>query len=246
MAKRNQSAFEKALTDAVLSHYQTILDEDPSPIQLSDAYKASIDKLTHKSSRKTWKYVNRAWKRVLIAAILMFLLAATAVAAVPALREGLIRFFIHDDGIVYSFEFAQEDIEHAPKKIQTYYAPSQIPNQFSLVDEVLLPEEAHRYYMDDSGNVLDYRQFVLWAYTPDLLAPDGVATRFGVSSEKVTVETVIIQGYEVKVIHIQTPNDTEDVEILWTDHEYFFAVGSPEINFEEIGRIIGSMAPIEP
>lgn len=246
MAKRNQSAFEKALTDAALSRYQKILDEDASPIQLSDAYKDSVAKLTNKSSRKTWKYVNTAWKRVLVAVLLMFLLAATAFAAVPALREGLIRFFTHDDGIAYSFEFSQEDIERAPKEIQSYRAPSYIPSKFSLVDEVLLQEEAHRYYMDDVGNTLDYRQSVLWQYDPSIFDPDGVAARFGVSSENVTIETLILQGYEIKVIHIQTPNGTEDAEVLWTDHEYFYTIGTPAISTEEIDRIIGSMAHVEP
>lgn len=246
MAKKNQSAFEKALTDAALSRYQKILDEDTSPVQLSDAYKASIDKLTNRSSRKTWKYVNTAWKRVLVAVILMFLLAATAFAAVPALREGLIRFFMHDDGIAFTFEFSQEDIDRAPKEIQVYYAPTFIPSQFSLVDEVVLQEEAHRYYMDDAGNVLDYRQSVLWQYESVLFESDGVASRFGVSSEDITMEIEILQGYEVKIIHIQTPNNSEDIEILWTDHEYFYSIGAPAISTDEIGRIIGSVTPVEP
>ena len=66
MAKKNQSAFEKALTDAALSRYQKILDEDTSPVQLSDTYQDSVAKLTNKSSQKTWKYVNTAWKRMLV------------------------------------------------------------------------------------------------------------------------------------------------------------------------------------
>ena len=153
---------------------------------------------------------------------------------------------MHDDGIAFTFEFSQEDLDRAPKEIQTYYAPTYIPSQFSLVDEVILQEEAHRYYMDDAGNVLDYSQSVLWQYEPVLFEPDGVASRMGVSSEDVTTETEILQGYEVKIIHIQTPNNTEDIEILWTDHDYFYSIGIPAISTDEIDRIIGSMAPVEP
>ena len=48
------------------------------------------------------------------------------------------------------------------------------------------------------------------------------------------------------ISHIQTPNNTEAIEILWTDHEYFYSIGAPTISTEEIDRIIGSMAPVEP
>lgn len=246
MAKRNQSAFEKALTDAALSRYQKILDEDTSPVQLSDAYKASIDKLTNRSSRKTWKYVNTAWKRVLVAVILMFLLAATAFAAVPALREGLIRFFMHDDGIAFTFEFSQEDLDRAPKEIERYYAPSYIPDQYELVSEEYRPLDEQRFYLDNTGNVLAFSQYALWQYEADSYSPAGVATRLGISSENTVTETEILQGYEVKIIHIQAPNNTEAIEILWTDHEYFYSIGAPTISTEEIDRIIGSMAPVEP
>lgn len=246
MAKNNQSAFEKALTDAALSRYQKILDEDTSPVQLSDTYKDSAAKLTNKSSRKTWKYVNTAWKRLLVAVIMMFLLAATAFAAVPALREGLIRFFMHDDGVAFTFEFSQEDPDRAPKEIERYYAPSYIPDQYELVSEEYRPADEQRIYLDNTGNVLSFSQYALWQFEADSYSPAGVASRLGISSENVVVETEILRGYEVKIIHIQTPNNTEDIEILWTDHEYFYSIGTPAISTDEIDRIIGSMAPVEP
>lgn len=248
MAKKNLSAFEKALTEAALSRYQKDLDEDPSAVQLSDTYQDSVARLTNKSSRKTWKYVNTAWKRVLVAVILTFLLAATAFAAIPALREGLIRLFMHDDGIAFTFAFSQEDLERAPKEIERYYAPTYIPAQYELESVEYRPVDQVRIYMDDSDTVLYFSQNALWQVEADSDSPAGVAARFSVSSENVVVETAILQGYEVKIIHFQneTPNNKEDLEILWTDHEYFYAMGGRGISIEEIDRIIGSVAPVEP
>lgn len=248
MAKKIQAAFEQALMEAALSRYQRILDSDTSTVQLSDAYQDYIARLMNKSSRKTWKCVNTAWKRVLIAVILAVLLAATAFAAIPALRGGLIRLFMHDDGNAFSFEFSQEDLERAPKEIERYYAPAYIPDQYELVSETYLSFVERRIYSDESGNVFAYAQYALAQFEADSDSPGGVSTRFAVSSENVVVETVILQGYELKIIHFQneTPNNREDIEILWTDHEYFYSIGGPAISIEEIDRIIGSMAPVEP
>lgn len=248
MTKKIQSAFEQALMAAALSRYQRILDSDTSTVQLSDAYQDYVARLMNKSSRKTWKCVNTAWKRVLIAVILAVLLAATAFAAIPALREGLIRFFVHDDGIALTFAFSQEDLERAPKEIERYYAPAYIPNQYELVSEKYLPFVEHRIYSDESGNVFDFSQYTLQQFEAEPDSPGSVSTHFSVSSKNVVAETVILRGYKVKIIRFQidAPNNTEDIEILWTDHEYFYAIGCPAISIEEIDRIIGSMAPVEP
>lgn len=244
MTNKQPTAFERALTDAALNRYQKILDEDPSPIQLSDAFQASIDKLTHKSSRKTWKYVNRAWKRVLIAAILMFLLAATAVAAVPALREGLIRFFIHDDGVKYSFEFTSEDISRAPKEINTYYAPRFLPAGFSLETENVLSDYFDQLYFDQDGNAFYYSQSVLWAYE-DLAQGADITVHLGISSEDCEREIRVINGFEVYVLHIFSPNGQNGLVAFWTDHEYFYEINYPSYDLTTLEDIIVSMDTVQ-
>lgn len=238
--------FEKALTTAVFSRYQRVLDENSAPVQFSDAYNTSVGKLTKKTQRATWKYVNKPWKRVLVAVIAIILLLATACAAVPSIREGLIRFFTKSDDIVYSFEFAQEDIDRAPKEIAQYSAPSYIPPQFTMVDEAYVPTQQNRVYLDEAGNVLMFLQCVLWQYETDPNDPAGVARVVGVNAENATVEDVVLQGYEVKIFRIPTPIGTEDMVVVWTDHEYFYSLTLPSVANKEIDRIIGSMTPVEP
>ena len=244
MTNKQPTAFERALTDATLNRYQKILDADPSPVQSSDAFQASVAKLTNKASRKTWKYVNRAWKRVLIAAILMFLLAATAVAAVPALREGLIRFFVHDDGVKYSFEFTPEDISRAPKEINTYYAPSFLPAGFSLETENVLSDYFDQLYFDQDGNAFYYSQSVLWAYE-DLAQGADITVHLGISSEDGEREIRVINGFEVYVLHIFSPNGQDGLVAFWTDHEYFYEINYPSYDLTTLEDIIVSMDTVQ-
>lgn len=150
------------------------------------------------------------------------------------------------DDIVYSFEFTQEDIDRAPKEIAQYSAPSYIPPQFTMVDEAYVPTQQNRVYLDEAGNVLMFLQCVLWQYETDPNDPAGVARVVGVNAENATVEDVVLQGYEVKIFRIPTPIGTEDMVVVWTDHEYFYSLTLPSVANKEIDRIIGSMTPVEP
>lgn len=249
MTDKKKTAFEKALTDAVLARYQKTIAEDSEPVVLSDSYKQAIEGLTRKTERKTWKYVNKTWKRILIAAILLFLLAGTAVAAVPALREGLIRFFTHDNGVAFTFEFTQEDLDRAPKEIETYYAPSYVPDGFVLVDHSFASDSLDYLYFDAAGDTYYYSQSVLWQYDIDPNNPDGILSQHTVNSENVIVEDVVLQGYQVKIIHMLLPDlgeHEEETVALWTDHQYFYEVGAPNLKIDEIDTIITSMTIITP
>ena len=243
MAKRKLSAFEQALTDAALARYQEALAQDTEPVEFSQAHQEAVAALTRKTQRRTWRMVNTTAKRILLAAILAVLLATTVVAAVPALREGLIRFFTHDDGIKYTFEFTPEDVARAPKEIETYYAPGYIPPQFALEGENAIEKSITRWYYNQDGDVLTYDQMVLWEYEGELDETD-ITVHLGISSDGVPTETRIIDGYEVKVAHLSNPNGVESLVVYWTDHEYFYMIGYPAADIQEIEKMILSMAPV--
>ncbi len=246
MAKK-ASAFQRALTDAALSRYSETLRQDEAPVQLSEQYTAEIEKLTKKTRRKTWKYVNTTAKRVLIAAILLFLLASVC-AAVPAIREGLLRFFLHDNGTAFTFEFSQEEIDRAPKEIEQYYAPSYIPPEYTFDYEVYNPNLLWQFYKrNDNADTLRYSQRVLWDTTPEDYTEEGAVKNVGISSTNATVKTEILQGYEVRLIYMY-PEHSDQVEMvfLWTDHEYLYMIDSFYLELSEIDKIIGSMTPVDP
>ena len=246
MSEKKDSVFRKALTDAVLARYQSIIDADKEPVVFSEEYLNSIARLTKKTQRKTWRYVNTTAKRILIAVILVILLTMTVFAAVPALREGLIRFFMHDDGIAYHFEFSEEDYERAPKEIETYYAPSWVPPRYKLESETYLPNCGERVYVDEAGNPFGFSQDVIWMAGESYDKNSGIPIVMALSSENTTVETRILHGYEVRVLRSKHDGYPEDEVVLWTDHNYLYKIDAVELTIEDIERIIGSMAAIEP
>ena len=101
MKSRAETPFERALIDATLEEYSDVPDcEDKIAIQLSDRFIRKTEKLNGKTVSKGWKYQNTVWKRVALIAILAAVLAASAMA-IPAVREAIIKFFLHDEGTHY-------------------------------------------------------------------------------------------------------------------------------------------------
>ena len=47
---------------------------------------------------------------------------------------------------------------------------------------------------------------VLWQYDIDPNNPDGILSQHTVNSENVIVEDVVLQGYQVKIIHMFLPD----------------------------------------
>ncbi len=246
MAEKKTTAFEKALTQAVLSRYQAQLDADDEPVEFSEAHKAAVEKLTKKTKRKSWKYVNTTAKRILIAAILVGLLAATAFAAVPALRGKQVKYEEHNDGVAVNFEFSQIDVENAPKEILTYYAPTYIPDGYTLTKETNVSNYFCRYYNNSENNYILFKQFTLWDFTlpEDALSGDG--NRFVISGDYDELETLIVDGYEVRVYHYYVEDIPERDICIWTDYNYFFVFEGPNFSKSTISKIISSIETLDP
>lgn len=243
MRKKNLTAFEKALTDAALSRYQKDLEECRDPVQFSEEHKKKVQELKKKTTRSTWKYVNTVRKRLLVALIALLLLAATACAAIPALREGLIRFFTHDDGVAYSFEFSQEDIEKAPKEIETFYELGYVPDGYELFSKNTTPVISNLIYKNKEQDVFTFQQLALWKYEESNENTSGLATMVGITSERTRTERRVIYGYEVEIIYASAEDGTEALVSCWTDHSYFFIIKAQKLSFKEIEKTISGIIP---
>ena len=130
MKSRAETPFERALIDATLEEYSDVPDcEDKIAIQLSDHFIRKTEKLNRKTVSKGWKYQNTVWKRVALIAILAAVLAASAMA-IPAVREAIIKFFLHDEGTHYEVSFDPIQAASAPDSIETVYLPTYIPDGY--------------------------------------------------------------------------------------------------------------------
>ena len=240
------SEFQRALMEAQKEEFSGVPQEDELDVSFSPEFEKNMERLCRGTQRKTWRLVNTTAKRVLIAAILVVLLAMTVVAAVPALREGLIRFFTHDNGVFYSFEFSEEDLARAPETIETVYLPTYIPEGYHLisgpnVDGLLtsvLYQDENEYY------AIRYSQYALWSDGPIANVDSNIPTMLGIDSEGAITETAIINGYEVQAIHYNPEEAANPTIYLWTDHEYLYLIeiqNTTEYGFNEFSRIQASL-----
>lgn len=243
MSRKQSSTFEAALTDAALSRYQSILAQENGPVQLSAEYRAATARLTRKAGSRTWKYVNTAWKRVLVAILIAILLAATVFAAVPALREEALGFFLHDKGTAYSFTFTQEALDRAPQRIEQCYAPDFIPGGYAMTKERRNAVSFKRIYRSDDGLYLTFIQKVLRVSGQD---PHSGASGFTVNSENVRSKSISLGGRWVLTVEMDNLIGSEDAVYLWTDGAYFYALTVPDPDTETVSKIIGSVHLIAP
>lgn len=241
-----RTAFQNALLDAVELRYEEKLAQDAAPVEFSAEHKAFVEKLTKKSSRRSWRLVNTTAKRILLAAIIALLLIATVCAAVPAIRKNLIRYQTRSDGGGLNFEFSKIDLEKAPKEIQTYYAPSYIPKGYELVEEISSQKIYMKIYLNKMGYVTDYSQHILWEFNLPDDASAGDISVFGISADYSSMEILNIDGYEVRVYHYKQSDTPEEMLAVWTDYQYLYTFGCPELSNKELEKVIQSMQVVKP
>ena len=239
------SEFQRALMEAQKEEFSGVPQEDELDVSFSPEFEKNMERLCRGTQRKTWRLVNTTAKRVLIAAILVVLLAMTVVAAVPALREGLIRFFTHDSGVFYSFEFSEEDLARAPETIETVYLPTYIPEGYSLIGRVDVDRgSVTADYNDENNSLIGYSQYALWSDGPIKNLDLDIPTVLGIDSEGAITETIIINGYEVRAIHYDPEEAKNPTIYLWTDHEYLYYLSiqnTVEYGIDEFEKIQGSL-----
>ena len=225
------SAFENALLDKVLRSFNYVPAAEEIDHEFSPEFERKSEKLIKKSGSNVWHCVNTTAKRLLIAAIIAALLTGT-VLAVPALREGLIRMFVHDNGSMYFFTVDRNMIENAPTEIETAYNFTYLPDGYEVVCEVINEKIVSMDYMDENGGWI--------SFTQELVTQDPRNKLGGMSdSERSKLEHVELNGYKV----VQIIHEEGEVEFLWTDNEYFFSLFCDKGGLDEAKRVFYGIKP---
>lgn len=230
MNRKTMTPFEQALLDATLEEFSDIPDnEEELDVTFSPAFIARSETLIQNTQRKTWRYVNTTMKRLALIAIIAAFLATT-VLAFPAIREAIIRFFLHDEGTHYEFSFDPEQAANAPDCIETVYVPSYVPDGYDKAFETInIATVAIGWCNSDNW----------WIYYDQAPIPDDYenSTRGGINAEGATTQSIGINGYEV--IRIE---DEEVVFYVWTNNEYMFTLMCEKtISEEEMKNIFNSI-----
>lgn len=212
MKNRTETPFERALLDATLEEYSEIPNcEDDIAVQLSARFVDKTKRLNQKTESKKWKYINTAWKRAVLIAIIAALLATSAMA-IPAVRKAVIKFFLHDKGTHYEISFDPVQAASAPDCIETAYLPTYIPDGYQQKFKTVSIAAVSVGWQ----NARDW-----WICFDQVPMPEDYedATRGGINAEGASAESINVDGFEVIKI-----TDSEVVTYVWTNHEYMFTL----------------------
>lgn len=114
--KKELTAFQRALLDAVLESHADIPKEEALSDPFSEEFKAWADDFIRKNGTRRLRTAT-VLKRILIAAVIILLLIGTAMA-IPAVRTAILDLFFHEteDRIAITFDPVQA--ANAPNTIQ--------------------------------------------------------------------------------------------------------------------------------
>lgn len=204
--------FQRALLEAALEDFSDIpICEDEISWAFSPEFSTQSEKLIQKADSSGWKYVNTAWKRAVLIAVIAAFLVTTALA-IPAVRQAFIRFFLHNETTHYEFTFDPEQATAAPDHIQTAYLPSYIPEGYCLEFKIVSIAAVSIGWRSADQQ---------WIYFDQTPMPDDYThtARGGINAEGASAAAFMLDGYEV--IRIE---DSEVKSYVWTSREYMFTL----------------------
>lgn len=197
------------------------------PFAPSPAFEERMDRLLAKEKRLSHRLVNAAWKRALIAAVLIIMLLAIVSCAVPAIRRTIAGFFIKD----YSnhFEFISPDDLRG--SIETEYGFDPVPEGYKLEIHYQSTQKVNTYYCNDEGYHLSLDQYG----TPNL--------SMNIDNERSDFTESEINGIK---IYCGIGKNNLGFDVYWVNDGYLFCFGS-DAPFDEqwMVEVFLTIKPIE-
>lgn len=219
----------QALLDSVLAEYAHIPEETQIEYTFSQKFEKWARKLIAETDRITKHRLSKTVKLIIIVAAIIALLAACAVA-IPAIREGLVDFFLTEKTDHYGVTFNPDQAAYAPRSVEEYRVPKYVPEGFSSVLDEKSVAGVDLAWMNDAEDIITYHQTVL---RQDATKDDWI----GFSSEGVERSSAIICGYKVEILQ-----DVDMYTVVWTDNEYFYFMEiSNAVDLTEFEKMLSSM-----
>ena len=224
--------FQQALLDSVSQDYAHIPSNDALKDPFSENFKAWAK--THIQSDYVKRIrITRVVKRVLIAAAILLLLAATAMA-IPVVRTGILDLFFHETDERIAITFDPEQAANAPDSIQTAYSVSYAPSDYKLAMKEINVSSVCCCWQNDQGERMLFTQQPL---QHDLTADNW----YGYNAAEHTRNSIILGEYQIECIQTAT-----NYKLVWTNNEYLFTLELPySVTEEEMRKIFDSWGPME-
>ena len=226
MTKSKLTPFKQALLDVQLEQWQSVLTEEDTDFQPSEAFQEKSRKLIENAKQGNWRKMSTGLRRIILVAAILAALAMT-VLAIPAVREKLTQFFAIHAGTHFEFGFDSEQTASAPDRIEKVYRPTYIPAGFEEDYTFVGWTFATSVWVAQDGENITLLQMII----PD--DNEGPAP----DAEDVETATLNWNGYQVFCVY-----GGMDM-YYWTDNEYFYALYMPtRVSKEDQYRVFSSIA----
>lgn len=216
MEKTNLELFRQALTEAVSSKIDSVIEGCDEEFEISDRHKTAMQAILDGTyeRRSGWKSTKAKVAAILVAAAL--LLASCAVIYRDEIGD-----FIKEVYDVYIRFEVNKDNEG--QIIEQVYEFTYVPDGYVLEGTQKTPNLVRYEYEDAENNFLNCHQRTL-----------NVVFKYNAESEDCAVETINIGGIEINCI---TTN--QSFFYLWSDGVYAFDIQSSQpIEYSELEKII--------
>ena len=224
--------FQQALLDSVSKDYAHIPSNDALEDPFSERFKVWA-KIHIQSGYVKRLRAARVVKRVLIAAAILLLLAATAMA-IPAVRTAILNLFFQENEERIAITFDPEQAANAQDTIQVSYTISSLPENYMFIMENVGISVVFQHWETSGGERIFFNQQLL----QDELTADNW---WGYNAAKHERNTILLGDYQVEKIET-----TEDYKLVWTNNEYLFTLELPySVTDEEMRKIFDSWGPSE-
>jgi len=226
------SPLQQALLDSVLAEYAHVPEETQIEYTFSQKFEKWAKKFIAETDRLTKHRLSKTVKLIIIVAAIIALLAACAVA-IPAIREGLVDFFLTEKTDHYGVTFNPDQAAYAPDEIEEYIVPSYVPEGYSVIADDRSPAGVIQAWTNEQGQIITYNQ----CFIPKDATQDNW---MGISSEGVSRSSAVTYGYKVEIVE-----DTDVSTMVWTDNQYLYFVSVPnELPFSEFEKMLSSMMTV--
>jgi len=201
------------------------------PVTFSPAFERRMERLIRVRRKPYYPLISTRPRRILLSFAVILLLLLSMVFSVSALREPVVRFIVevYEKFSQVFFRQQPEEEQHFPVMLETYYAPTWLPEGYSedvdqMIDVIIFCE---RTYVSEADEEIMFKQHTI---TSPILQID---------TEDVQARQVAVNG-SVGLVY-----SNKDIQrLMWNDAQYGFFVSGPVLE-SELLRIAVSLQLIE-
>ena len=199
-------------------HLEALEEVIPSP-----AYIKRMERLMKWQKQSCWKYVNTVGKRIAMIAVVIALAFGLSMS-VSAVREPVVKFFVHIYERFVEFFYDDDVVTKAPSTIETVYTLGYVPEGYELESCNIADIVTRMAWVNDVGEKIVFSQRTL----------DGNNL---LDYENVDYEIVYIED-----IKIALANKNEVRYCFWNCEEYRYSLIVPEtLSFDIVILLINSI-----